>query len=80
MIRRTLGNPTGKTRMINMKTVYRLPDDFELAFDCGLRARISSVGGAVHAVDEQLDIVACLVDVHQQNTGVTTHRQVRDIR
>ena len=75
-----VGNLTGKARMIGLQAVYRLADDLELAFDRGLRSRIGSVGSAVHAVDEQLDISACLVNIRQQDAGVTTHRQVRDIR
>lgn len=59
------GNSAGEFRMIGVQTVYRLADDFELAFDRGLRLPISSVGTAVHVGCKRLDIGACLVDVRE---------------
>ncbi len=74
------GNPTGEIWMIRIQAIDRFTDDLELAFDCGLRPRIGRVGGAVHAVNEQLYVGTRLINVRQQDSGVTSYKQVRGIR
>lgn len=71
------GYPFGEFGMSLVQAVQRLTDDLELAFDRGLRPRVGSVGRAVHAFGETLDIHARPGDICQQDAGIKTHRRVR---
>ncbi len=70
-----VGNSTGCIRMNRMKAFDCFADNLELALDSSLSPFVGGVGHAVHVLCERSDISRRLVDVCQQDAGITPHRQ-----